>query len=245
MTADPRTVAAMWRRRAPAVPRGTYTEWWWPDTGGLEELEHVLIAEVDPGPRSCYFWAHQFRTRAGEGGYLGLQTWGNRADGSLGKMAIFSFWDTLGAEGPGVVRFGGEGTGWSCRIPYYWEAGRAYRLRVAAVERESDVQWWNASVAEDGGDDVQIGRIRAPAAWGGLGTWSAMWTEFYGGHLSRCSDLPYSRVTFSTPTAEHGIRPVRTLDRLGDGTCEGSVVTRLADGVRHEMGRRPESASDG
>ena len=220
----------MFRRRA-LLPRGTYTDWFWPGTG-YRRVAHTLTAEIDPGPRSMYFWAHQFRSEAGEGGYVGLQTWGNRADGSLGKMAIFSFWDTLRAEGPGVVRFGGEGVGWSCRIPFHWDAGTPYRLAVEAVDQDAEAIVWAASV-----DGEEFGRIWAPAAWGRLGPWSVMWTEFYGGPLASCDDLPYSRVVFSTPETDGGVRPHRSQDHLGDGDCGGSAITKVPpDGVRHEMG---------
>jgi hypothetical protein len=219
----------MFRRRL-LRPKGTYTEWWWPGEG-YRFVEHELVVEHDPGPDTTYFWAHQFRTQAGEGGYIGLQTKGNRADGSLGKMAIFSFWDTLGAEGPGVVGFGGEGVGWSCRIPFLWEPERAYRLRVGVVDEGPSVHTWAAWV-----DGEEFGRIRAPASWGRLGRWSVMWTEYYGGPLARCSDLPYSKVRFSRPRADGDVTPVRSQDRLGDGDCPGSRVTPLEHAVRHEMG---------
>ena len=224
----------MFRRRL-LRPRGTYTDWWWPGEG-YDGVEHELLIEHDPGPETTYFWAHQFRTEAGEGGYIGLQTKGNRADGSLGKMAIFSFWDTLGAEGPGVVRFGGEGVGWSCRIPFLWEPGRPYRLRVGVVDEDADVRTWAAEV-----NGQEFGRIRAPARWGRLGRWSIMWTEYYGGPVARCSDLPYSNVVFATPTADGDAVPHRSHDHLGDGDCGGSRVTRVGDGVRHEMGAGPAS----
>lgn len=220
-------------RRRNLRPRGTYTDWFWPGKG-YTAVEHDLVAEIDPGPQTHYFWAHQFRTEAGEGGYIGLQTWGNRADGSLGKMAIFSFWDTIDAEGPGVVRFGGEGEGWSCRIPFFWEPGRPYRLRVEAVDETPVAVTWAASV-----DGDEFGRIRAPAAWGRLGAWSVMWTEYYGGPLSRCEDLPYSKVLFTVPSADGSARPHRSHDHLGDGNCPGSRVTRVGDRVRHEMGTQP------
>lgn len=221
-----------WHLPKPRVlhPRGTYTDWWW-ESASFSRVEHVLTPEIDPGADTTYFWAQQFRTETGEGGYIGLQTKGNRADGSLGKMAIFSFWDTLAAEGPGVVRFGGEGEGWSCRIPFYWEAGRAYRLGVGVVDEDADTIVWGASV-----DGQEFGRILAPARWGRLGHWSVMWTEYYGGPLARCEDLPYSRVTFATPVADGAFRPHRSNDHLGDGACEASRITRVDGGVRHEMG---------
>ncbi|MEA2843265.1 MAG: hypothetical protein QOJ69_936 [Actinomycetota bacterium] len=188
-----------------------------------------------------YFWAHQFQLDGGEGGYLGLQTKGNRADGSLGKMAIFSIWDAVEAEGPGpdksgTVRFTGEGTGWSCRIPYHWVAGDAYRLRVAT----DGGGWWAATVADERSGVVSpIGRIRVPGEWRGLGCWSVMWTEYYGAPLRRCADLAHSSAVFGIPTAVdeggRGVVPDRRHDHLSDGRCPASVE-EVDGGVRQEMG---------
>lgn len=231
-------------RGGSATPRGTYTEWFWPPStsfartllAGYKSFEHVLFPEVDPGPESSYYWAHQFRIIGGEGGYLGLQTNGHRADGSVGKLAIFSIWDALEAEGPGIVRFSGEGSGWSCRIPYQWEAGRAYALRV----NTPGGGWWGASVRDEAtGQETEIGGIRVPADWRQLDSWSVMWTEYYGPPLGRCADLAHSSVVFSTPIANDGeVKPAASHNRIGEGTCETSRVEPLAHGVRHEMGIR-------
>lgn len=231
-------------RRGQASPRGTYTEWFWPPStsfartllAGYTSFEHTLIPEVDPGPRSTYYWAHQFRMIGGEGGYLGLQTDGHRTDGSVGKMAIFSIWDALDAEGPGTMPFSGEGTGWSCRIPYQWQEGRAYDLKVSTPGGG----WWVAKVRDEASGEVtEIGGIQVPEQWRGLDSWSVMWTEYYGGPIGRCSDLPYSSVIFATPTANDGdVKPSGSHHRLGDGTCQTSKVEPLAGGVRHEMGIR-------
>ena len=204
---------------------------------GWSSFEHALTPEIDPGPDSTYFWAHQFRLERGEGGYIGLQTKGNRADGSLGKIAIFSLWDATGGEGPGAVRFSGEGSGWSTRIPYLWEAGRTYRLRLQAGEVTSEGAWWSASVADaEGGDEQVIGRLRAAPGWGRLGAWSVMWTEYYGPPLSSCADLAHVRATFGTPRADGGVVPARRHSHLSEGTCDTTRITDLDDGVRQEMG---------
>lgn len=230
----------MLRRRPRTLrPRGPYTEWSWPDPPrradgerGFSELVHDLTPETDPGDRSCFFWAHQFRTVGGEGGYVGLQTWGNRADGSLGKMAIFSLWDALGGEGPGVVPFSGEGRGWSCRIPLAWSAGRRYRLRVWLAGRDGDEAWWAASV-----DGAEFGRIRLPAAWGGMGRWSVMWTEYYGPPLHDCAELGHARAVFGEPRADAGlVRPVSSRSHVGEGDCHTTRITEVDGGVRQEMG---------
>lgn len=229
-------------RRAAATPCGTYTEWRWPPStsfartllAGYNSFEHVLLPEIDPGPDSAYFWAHQFRLIGGEGGYIGLQAGGNRADGSVGKTAIFSIWDAEEAAGPGPMRFGGEGVGWSCRIPYPWQAGRAYGLKVASLGGG----WWAAKVRDEATGEInEIGGIRVPGHWRNLDSWSVMWTEYFGPPLGACRDLAYSSVIFGTPAANDGeAKPAGSHSHLGEGTCQTSHIEALAHGVRHQMG---------
>ena len=229
-------------RRPRPTPCQTYTEWRWPPStsyartlkAGYKSFEHTLTPEVDPGPDATYFWAHQFRLIGGEGGYIGLQTKGNRADGTLGKMAIFSIWDAIEAEGPGTVRFSGEGTGWSCRIPYLWQAGRTYAMRIHTVGGG----WWGAAVRDETTGEVdEIGGIRVPGDWRNLDSWSVMWTEYYGLPLNSCNDLAHSSVIFGAPTAEEGeVKTAGSHSHISEGTCETSTIQPVAGGVRHQMG---------
>jgi len=193
------------------------------------------VPEIDPGPGSMYYWAHQFGLVGGKGGYLGLQTDGLSSRGNEGKIALFSIWDAVSAEGQAASRFSGEGEGWTCRVPYAWEAGRGYRLRVWTLEPG----WWAASVRDEvTAVETEIGFIRVPGDWRQLDTWSVMWTEYYGRPLTSCADLPHSKVIFSTPTAADGtVEPERSVNRLGDGTCDGSTTEPVRGGVRHEIGR--------
>lgn len=229
-------------RRPLAVPRGTYTEWFWPPStsfartllAGYESFEHVVSPEVDPGPDATFFWAHQFRMIGGNGGYIGLQTKGNLPDGSLAKVAIFSIWDAEEAHGPGTMRFSGEGAGWSCRIPFAWQAGHSYAMRVSTTGDG----WWRGQVRDEQTEEVsELGGIRVPGQWRQLDSWSVMWTEYYGAALASCGDLAYSRVVFSAPTANGGeARTAGSHHRIGDGTCDTSRVEAVPGGVRHEMG---------
>jgi hypothetical protein len=221
--------------------QGTYTDWFWPPPPvsgdgltGYSSFEHTLVVEVDPGPDASYFWAHQFALIGGAGGYLGLQTRGRPAD-TTGRAAIFSIWEAVAAKGQHPHRFTGEGVGWSCGILYPWEVGRLYRLRVENRARA----WWTATVLDTvTGAETEIGWVQVPHGWQRLDAWSVMWTEWYGGPVARCSDLPHSSVIFHTPTAEDGrVVPVRANDHLGTGaTCDNSRVERLPDGSRQEMG---------
>ncbi len=223
------------------TPQGTYTNWFWPapplsedGTAGYSSFEHRLVVELDQGPDAAYFWAHQFALRGGAGGYLGLQTKGT-ANGTTGRIAIFSIWDAVAARGTTPVRFSGEGEGWSCRVIYPWEVGRSYRLSVRNPARA----WWSASVVDEvSGVHTEIGWIQVPHGWERLDTWSVMWTEWYGGPVARCADIPHSSVIFHTPVADDGLfRPDRSENQLGTGgTCKNSRVERLPEGSRQEVG---------
>jgi Domain of unknown function (DUF3472) len=194
----------------------------------------VLTVEADPGPEAMYFYAHQFGLIDGTGGYLGIQTRGT-IDDQTGHTAIFSIWDALGAQGRLAMRFGGEGEGWSCRLMYPWRVGDSYRLRLHSPTRG----WWVAAITDEStAETTEIGRIQVPYRWQRLGDWSVMWTEWYGGPVKRCSDLPHSRVVFRTPAADDGlVAPTRTNDHLATGvSCRNSAVERLDDGSRQMVG---------
>ncbi len=210
------------QRESPVAPRATYTEWWWPPSptiyrtmpGGYRSFEHVLVVEVEPGPGAAYVWAHDFSLLGGDGGHLGLEV--GMGGGSDDRTAVFSI---RGAD--------------VCRIPYRWQGGRAYDLQLWT----DGGGWWSAGVGDDAGAESLIGRIQVPAEWRRLAGTSVMSTQYRGGPLARCAELPLSRVTFWPPTADDGtVHPVRHETRLGPGTCPGSIVEVTRDGVRHVMG---------
>src|SRR3954447_23606340 len=95
-----------WRRGQPVRTTGTYTDWWWPPApDGYQSFEWTVTPENDPTPDG-YFWSHQFWLQGGEAGYCGIQTVGTEP---TGKIAIFSIWQAVGAEGPVYAQpFGGE-----------------------------------------------------------------------------------------------------------------------------------------
>ena len=75
----------------PVTPGGMAYVWLtWPPvpTQGSDSFDITLRIIHDPGPRSAYFWAHQFRFVDGDGGYIGLQTNGYMQGRWVGKMAI-------------------------------------------------------------------------------------------------------------------------------------------------------------
>ncbi len=219
-------LASVFRRRPPVVPVGTYTQWWWPDNPtGYEGMAWDLEPRTDPSPVG-YFWSHQVALVRGEGGYLGLQTEG--AD-PTGKIAIFSVWGAIDADGPEYVApFSGEGTGMTVRIRYEWAPGRRERLAI----RADGGGWWRAEV---GGRPV--GRIRVDSRWAGLAPTSIMWTERYAPPLRSCAEMGHAIAWFGPPTADGGVAPRGHRNFLADHRgCPGSSVYDSQDGVVQVMG---------
>jgi hypothetical protein len=208
------------------VPVGTYTQWWWPATGrGYDVMRWELEPRSDPSPVG-YFWSHQVGFVRGEAAYLGLQTQGWEP---TGKIAIFSVWGAVDAEGPEYAApFSGEGTGLTVRIRYPWVPGRPERLVLAS----DGGGWWWAEVG-----DRRVGRIRVSPHWGALAPSSIMWTERYAPPLRTCSELGEAVAWFGTPEADDGVSPTGHQNYLAaHGGCPGSSVVDAGGGVVQVMG---------
>lgn len=211
---------------SPAVPVGTYTNWWWPPApSGYREIAWDLEPRTDPSPVG-YFWSHQVALIGGDAAYFGLQTLGTDP---TGKIAIFSVWRALEAEGPEYVApFDGEGAGFSVRIKYEWTPGRRERLAI----RSDGQGWWRAEVGVR-----LVGRIRVDPAWRGLKSTSSMWTERYSAQMRTCADTGHAVAWFGTPVADGSISPLRHQNKLADNPgCPGSSVHDDESGVVHTMG---------
>jgi hypothetical protein len=199
-------------------------------------MEWTVTPETDPSPDG-YFWSHQVAIVGGSAAYAGLQTMGAEP---AGKIAIFSVWEALGAEGPVYAApFGGEGEGWSVRIPFAWEVAGTYRFVLGATDSGSG---WSCTV-----DSQLIGTIAVDPRWRGLDSTSIMWTERYAGPMRSCADIAHASVVFGEPAAEDGVvRPLTHRNHLGQPVgCPGSSVEDV-DGraVRHVMGARLDRVLD-
>jgi hypothetical protein len=216
----------VFRRRIPTVPVGTYTTWSWPETPtGYSEMRWEVEPRTDPSPVG-YFWSHQVGLLGGEAAYVGVQTMGWEPQG---KIAIFSVWRAVDAEGPEhAAPFDGEGTGMTVRIRHEWVPGRRVRL---ALRADGD-GWWRAEA-----DDRLIGRIQVDTTWGGLSPTSIMWTERYSPRPRTCAELGHAVAWFGTPVADAGATPARHRNHLGAVRgCPGSYVHDEDGGVVHVMG---------
>jgi hypothetical protein len=180
---------------------------------------------TDPSPVG-YFWSHQVGFVGGEGAYLGVQTQGSEPQG---KIAIFSVWDGLDAEGPEYAApFSGEGSGMTVRIRYEWIPGRRVRLALLA----DGGGWWRAEV-----ENQLVGRVRVNPGWGGLAPTSIMWTERYAPPLRSCTEIGHAVAWFGIPEADGDVVPRRHDNYLaGHRGCPGSSVGDDDGGVLQVMG---------
>ncbi|GLY04492.1 DUF3472 domain-containing protein [Actinoplanes sp. NBRC 101535] len=175
------------------------------------------------------YWAMQwgFTSTPNEAGYMGLQTDARRPNGSTGDLAIFSLWNATNARGSSCGRFGGEGTGWSCRLPYTIDVRTDYRYRVWRLEADGGGQWWGAWVLNvRTGVEQQIGAIRV-AGGKNLMTPPLNFSEYWGDAVS-CDAVPRSVAVFTQPAAnqqrpgvyQHGSRFAGSTR----GACTGGDV---------------------
>ncbi len=120
----------------PRAARSVHFGWNAPES----TLFHIEMTVLESTPGS-YFMACGWST-----GYFGIQELGSGK-----KVAIFSVWDTSKGDDPKSVpeerrvevleshpdgktsRFGGEGTGAKCLLPFEWEKGKPCRFLVRAV----------------------------------------------------------------------------------------------------------------
>ncbi len=174
------------------------------------------------------FFTQTFSMDNGSGSYMGLQQ-----EGDGRRQVRFSIWGATAfresmVEGAACRRFGGEGVGMTCTIPYAWETGRWYRLRVWMLETDAEGQWWGAWVMDDTGREQRVGDIRAPGP--GLITATSSFNEYFGPAAGlSCGHPPPSSVYVYQPLVDDD----SSRAAASGGSllrCSGGRVTELWNG---------------
>ncbi len=193
-----------------------------------------LQPNIDGSPDG-YYYANNIWFTSNSQLYYGLQTSGSAP---TGKIAIFSVWDAIAAEGPQYhASFGGEGVGYSVRISYPWITGRKYTMRVTKSSDDGVTSWWSGYV-KDTVTNVEsyIGRIQINGNRGNLSASSAAFHERYQGPSDSCSQPRVSQVTFSNPLmSPGGIKPKSAYSNANViSTCPGYAYERDLGGYRYK-----------
>ncbi|HSX43726.1 MAG TPA: DUF3472 domain-containing protein [Candidatus Saccharimonadales bacterium] len=224
-----------------ASPSGTYSDNYFPSppAAGYTNVEHDLKVNYVT-TRATYFWAHQinFASSGGKGGgYFGMQS---GSSSTQDRVVLFALWDTTRAKGTSCSPFGNEGVGMHCGVSYNWVSGRTYHFRLAKLSQDANGIWWRATVKDTvTGAITIIGDIENPPGWGGLGTFSGMWTEYFAGSVPTCNDLPYSNAEITNVRMNDTVKATTIYNHKSATDCTNSKITTITSGVREEMGNRP------
>jgi hypothetical protein len=139
-----------------------------------------------------------------DGGYGGIQSKGILADGTISDLAIFSIWNGLGAipgSGSGCTAFGGEGIGYSCRIPITLIAGNKYEISFG-VDTARGPQWWIATISDlTKGMRSVIGSIETNSKIAKASNWNNF-IEYWGQSVP-CDAVGAASAKFYVPTSNN------------------------------------------
>ncbi len=160
--------------------------------------QKIRIAKTAPGTQWVMTW-----TWAGDshGGYLGFNI-----DEQGKGQALFSLWNADQAKGPNCQTFGGEGEGWSCRMPFEVNPETVYGLRLARTRVEASGVWWSAWIIENAGSDSPtehfLGEIHvSPQSKFIRGNSINDFSEYFGRVVPECRQVPVSLVFIAPPAA--------------------------------------------
>lgn len=215
---------------------------------GFYSLDSFVTVLSDEG-QTDYMWAQQLRFAKGDQAYVGLQSNGVIDGSRVGKMAIFSVYSGVAGHGSTCDAFTGEGSGFSCRIPYEWVEGREYRLRVHEVccaEQPAQEERWGAWVLDTvTGTETLIGSITVPGSWGWIESSTTAFTSYFG-DLTDCNEMPYAKARFGDLTGDSGRYAAHTDRTETLSACRG--VARAWCPTRacyHETGVAPPTGPGG
>lgn len=227
-----------------------HTVYGFKESGPFYNIDLFVKWENDPDVTNAGVYAgNMFYFQNGVGGYFGTQKDKNT------KKAIFSIWDTGTTVSTAIpngadacVRFGHEGSGTSCIIPYNWIAGREYRLRIWVLNRVNNATAWGGWIQDTTtGIETMIGTIllKDSSGYQGYGSLSASgisFTEHYGFGSLSCSALPRAKITWRGPYANMngttiGATSNSAIANFNTPECTNSTESSTgAPYVTHEVG---------
>mmetsp|Transcript_57614 Transcript_57614/g.166799 ORF Transcript_57614/g.166799 Transcript_57614/m.166799 type:complete len:703 (+) Transcript_57614:102-2210(+) len=209
------------------------------------EVDHIWIRmpEASETNGNAIFASTQYWFESGVGGYFGTQVWregtltsefAHRGGRREIKRAIFSCWDAddehqTGWVGENCERFGGEGTGAKCSIPYDFLPGRRYTMRMELEGHRADGDMWTGYITDvASATRTKIGTLLMPSRppYQGLGkllTRSAAFLEYF--RARGCEDQAFSSVGLIGPYfANRTIQPLQAYAAYAPD-CSAADVT--------------------
>jgi hypothetical protein len=226
---------------------------WWslPDSAlGYYNIDSRVRVDADPGATSGLSWGLQVTFVGGaSAGHVELR------DGieAVGKTAYFTFGGATAVQAlSGATCSVGDYSTVQCSLPYHWQAGHVYRLRVWVVDQSAGL-WVVAVQDETTQIEKQIGTFTVPHSqllMGQLTTFT--YTYELKGHPSCCAAVPRASATFFVPTGNDlGVTATGFLTTIDPGaSCDNvSALFHCTDGtatqsINTRLGRSGQDACD-
>lgn len=170
------------------------------DVNDIENVDQTIwIAKSAPASQWVMVW--KWTADPSHGGYFGFNT-----DAAGQGQALFSLWNADAAAGASCKEFGGEGVGWSCRMPFELRTDIPYRLRVSRTRVDAEGVWWGGWISEMTGAGASkafyLGEIRVKPEMNLIrGNSIENFSEYYGGVVAQCSAVPVSLFAVAPPAA--------------------------------------------
>lgn len=197
-------------------------------TNNVTDITFPIMVKTDPGVSSDVFWSNQFSFSNGQTSYIGMQRNGGGESQILWSVWNVSQYKQDGSQTSWCQKFGGEGTGISCRILYNWSEGHVYNFHIY---KAPTVGWYSASF-----DDIDVaGKLIKRIKLGSIKINSDSiqeesigWVEYFewNSPRSRCGTHPYSQALFMKPyghNAEGKIITARITGQKASTNCNASV----------------------
>jgi len=141
----------------------------------------------------------------GVGGYMGLQ----QGTSGSNQNVRFSLWnaidaDVSNAKGATARKFGGEGIGYTCELPFTINPNKFYRYRLWRLNEDAEGRWWGAWIieADSNGNLIEhpLGKIKVPKKYNHVDVNSiSNFVEYYGDRMDECRKVPPSVIGFTPP----------------------------------------------
>jgi Domain of unknown function (DUF3472) len=213
-----------------------YVYWSFPTADGTGFAQNVDQEILIPRKAAATYWAQVWKWSDDPtiGGYIGLQTNGNRSDGSTGDTVNFSLWNSIAAMGPNKnsCQRNGEAAGFNCASAYTIKEDVWYRLRVWKGQLDPDGQWWAGYVEnENTGVDTWVGSIKVAPTHQAM-TSVQDFSEYFGPQVA-CNQVPMSIADFTQPAANllgnGAYQYYSSYSRFTKASCTGGSVEVVSE----------------
>jgi anti-sigma B factor antagonist len=212
---------------------------YWTFGSGANDIENVdqkiWIAKPARGSQWVMTWS--WVADPAHGGYLGFNT-----DDEGESQALFSLWNADKASGLNCMEFGGEGEGWSCRMPVDLKSNVVYRLRLARTRTDAEGVWWGAWIYQEAAagakTELSLGEIRVKKEMNLIiGESINNFSEYFGHTVARCSSVPVSILVVAPPSANRDAKTdtYQRMSRRNGGTTPRSNPCRSGNEPQGNM----------